>query len=297
MIRNTMIKLIVRTLANRLNIAKQYKSVNRAGDMFAGMFLRVPKTCEISFVDAGGVPGEWIGHAGPDSGRRIFFIHGGGYVLFSTKIYRDLIYRIARASDARVLAVNYRLAPEHPHPAAVDDVMAAYRRLLETGVKPSRVAVMGDSAGGGLTLVLLQKLRDKKLPLPACAVCLSPWTDLTLSGAAHRENRVRDPMMRKNILHDCIAHYVGTSKPSIPAISPLFGKFSQLPPLLFQVGTEEVLLDDSRMAAERAANAGTIAELQVWPGMIHDFQMWAKVLPDSRRAIRAIGHFVKQHIQ
>lgn len=296
MTRNTIIKFIVRTLANRLDIKKNYGSVNRAGETFADLFLRIPKTCEITEVDAGGVPGEWIAHAGPDTGRRILFIHGGGYVLFSTKVYRDLIYRIARATDARVLAINYRLAPEHPHPAAVVDAMTAYRWLLKTGVKPSQVAVMGDSAGGGLTLVLLQQLRDKKIHLPACAVCLSPWTDLTLSGATHRENRERDPMMRKTILPDCVAHYAGNKKPSIPAISPLFGKFSKLPPLLFQAGTEEVLLDDSRMAAGQAAKAGTVAELQVWPGMIHDFQMWAKFLPDSRRAIIAIGQFVKRHV-
>jgi epsilon-lactone hydrolase len=296
MIMGNIVKLIVRMTASRLDVATKYRSMNRAADTFANVFLRIPRTCEITPVDAGGVPAEWFTLAEPDSGRRILFLHGGGYVLFSTTLYRDLIYRIARASNARVLAINYRLAPEHPYPAAVDDAMAAYRWLLKTGVKPSRVAVMGDSAGGGLSLVLLMKLRDKKLPLPACAVCMSPWTDLTLSNPTHRDNRKKDPMMQKTFLRDCAAHYVQKSTPSDPGISPQFGSFSKIPPLLIQAGTEEVLLDDSRVCAEKAATAGTNVELQVWPGMIHDFQMWARVLPDSRKAIRDIGRFVEKNI-
>jgi epsilon-lactone hydrolase len=296
MILATIVKLIVRLTAGRVDVATKYKSLNRGGDLFAKAFLRVPRTCRVSPVDAIGVPAEWFTPAGPDSGKRILYLHGGGYVLFSTTLYRDLICRIARASDARVLAINYRLAPEHPYPAAVDDAMAAYRWLLKTGVKPSRVAVMGDSAGGGLTFVLLQKLRDKKLPLPACAVCLSPWADLTMSNPTHRDNRKKDPMMQKTILRDCAAHYAGKKKQSDPGISPQFGKFSKLPPLLIQVGSEEVLLDDARVAAEKAGKAGTKVDLQVWHGMIHDFQMWAKVLPDARKAIRDIGRFIDKHI-
>lgn len=296
MIPGSIVKLIVRMAASRVNVAKNYRSLNRGGDFFAKVFLRIPRSCEVSPVDAGGVPAEWFIPAGPDTGKRILYLHGGGYVLFSTTLYRDVICRIARATNARVLAINYRLAPEHPYPAAVDDALAAYRWLLKTGVKPPRVAVMGDSAGGGLTLVLLMKLRDKKLPLPACAVCLSPWTDLTLSNPTHRDNREKDPMMQNTILRDCAAHYVQESRPSDPGISPQFGTFSQLPPLLIQAGTEEVLLDDSRVCAEKAAAAGTNVELQVWPGMIHDFQMWAKVLPDSRKAIRDIGRFMEKHI-
>ena len=290
------VKLIVRILAGRVNVAKGYRAMNRGAELFAKAFLPVPRSFTISPVDAGGVPSEWFTPAGPDSGRRILYIHGGGYVLFSTVLYRDLIFRIARAANARVLAINYRLAPEHPYPAAADDAMAAYRWLLKTGVKPAQVAVMGDSAGGGLTFVLLQKLRDKKLPLPACAVCMSPWTDLTLSNPSHRTNRKKDPMMQNAILRDCAAFYAGTKNPSDPGISPQFGRFSKLPPLLIQAGTEEVLLDDSRVCAEKALKAGTKVDLLVWTGMIHDFQMWAKVLPDARRAIRDIGRFVEKHI-
>jgi epsilon-lactone hydrolase len=296
MILAKMVKLVTRILAGRVDVAKSYQALNRGAELFAKAFLPVPRSFTITPVDAGGVPAEWFTPDGPDSGRRVLYLHGGGYVLFSTVLYRDLIWRIARAANARVLAINYRLAPGHPYPAAVDDALAAYRWLLKSGVKPQRLAVMGDSAGGGLTFVLLQKLRDNKLPLPACAVCLSPWTDLTMSNPSHRENVGRDPMMQGTILRDCAAYYAGTKKPSDPGISPQFGRFAKLPPLLIQAGTEEVLLDDSRVCAEKAAKAGTKVDLQVWPGMIHDFQMWAKVLPDARKAIRGIGRFVATHI-
>jgi epsilon-lactone hydrolase len=292
----SIIKMIVRKTTARLDILNHYAAIRKWADILSKVFLRVSGKCVSVSVDAGGVPGEWISRRGTDPKRTILFLHGGGYVLFDINLYRDLVFRITRASGARTLAINYRLAPEHPHPAAIDDAMTAYRWLLAQGTEPSRIAVMGDSAGGGMTLALLQKLRDAKMPLPGCAVCMSPWADLTRSGASYRENESREPMVRRKILADCVTHYAGKQDTSNPSISPLLGKFNKMPPMLIQVGTEEVLLDDARIAAEKATKAGAKVELQVWPGMIHDFQMWARILPDARKAIAAIGRFVEKQV-
>jgi acetyl esterase/lipase len=174
--------------------------------------------------------------------------------------------------------------------------MKAYRWLLANGVDPARLAVMGDSAGGGLTLALLLALRDAGDPLPACAVCLSPWTDLTCSGASMRTHRGKDPLLDP----ESIAHYAGLYSPvgdfTRPYVSPLFGDFRGLPPLLIHVGGAEVLLDDSRRVAEKATAAGVPVELKIWPRMIHVFQALAFILPEARKAIREIGSFTSRHI-
>lgn len=216
--------------------------------------------------------------------------------MFSTVFYREMVGRIAQAARARALSFNYRLAPMNPFPAALEDSLTAYEWLLSTGAKASRVAVIGDSAGGGLVLSLLQTLRDRKISLPACAVCISPWADLTLSGEGFEERRKKDHLMRGTALQCCAAHYLQGQKASHPSVSPLFGDFSNLPPLLFQAGGEEVLLMDSVTAVEKSRAVGTAATLSVWAGQVHDFQLWAKILPDGRKAIQEIGRFVQKHI-
>jgi epsilon-lactone hydrolase len=292
---NTIIKLILRIFRRTIDITN-IRAIRKGSEKLVARYVKLPRRCEITPVDAGGIPAEWVSWKGAESGRVILYLHGGGYTICSPRTHRDLMWRLARAAGARVLVPDYRLAPEHPHPAAVEDAVAAYRWLLKKGVKPRRLAVMGDSAGGGLALVLLQQLRDRKVPLPACAVCLSPWTDLTASGDSMRANRCRDPLLWPEAIAYTARLYAPEADLAKPAVSPLFGSFRGLPPLLIQVGGAEVLLDDSRRAAAKAAIAGVPTAITIWPGMIHVFQAMAFILKESRRAIREIGQFVAKQI-
>lgn len=295
MFRNSIIKLIIRWWRHKVDYTRPI-AIRKGTEKMAARYIRVPDRCEINPVDAGGVPAEWVSWKGSDSGRVIFYLHGGGYVFCSPRTHRDLMWRLARACGARVLVPDYRLAPENPHPAAVDDAVRAYRWLMKSGVKSSRVAVMGDSAGGGLTLVLLQQLRDRKITLPACGVCLSPWSDLTASGESMQKNRRKDPLLSPEAITHFARLYAPERDLAKPTVSPLFGSFKGLPPLLLQAGSGEVLLDDARRVAEKAAAEGVNTGITIWPGMIHVFQSLAFMLKDARSAIRDIGQFVERHI-
>ncbi len=296
MIRYRITRMIIRRYSRRCDSTK-YKGMRKWEERAAAKYIRLPEKCQITQVDIGGLPAEWVHWKGADSGRVILYLHGGGYVLCSPRTHRDLVCRIARASGARALSIEYRRGPEHPHPAAVDDAVAAYLWLLKkSGIDPKRIAVMGDSAGGGLTLVFLQTLRDRKIPLPACAVCMSPWADLTCSGETHKTNRRKDPVLPAPVLPGFARLYAPGGDLSRPSVSPLFGDFASLPPILIHVGTDEILLDDSHRVTEKARQAGTAVELKIWPRMIHVFQAMAFMLPQARQAIREIGAFVERHI-
>ena len=287
--------MIIRRYSRKID-SRKYRGIRKWAERGVAKYVKLPEKCVITPADAGGVPAEWVCWQGADDGRVILFLHGGGYVFCSPFTHRDLVCRIARASAARALSLGYRLAPEHPHPAAVEDALAAYRWLLESGTDPSRITVMGDSAGGGLTLALLQTLRDRKLPLPACAVCMSPWADLTCSSASFKKNSRKDPVLPAKVVPDFARMYVPDGDLARPSISPLFGDFSGLPPLLIHVGTDEILLDDSRGVAEMASKTGTAVELKIWPDMIHVFQSLAFLHPDARQSIQEIGEFVARRI-
>jgi len=294
MIRYRIARLMIRRYSRRCDCTK-YRGMRKWEEGAAAKYIRLPEKCLITPVAIGSLPAEWVAWRGADAGRVILYLHGGGYVLCSPRTHRDLICRIARASGARALSIEYRRGPEHPHPAAVEDAVAAYRWLLKGGTDPKRIAVMGDSAGGGLALVLLQALRRRKIPLPACAVCMSPWADLTCSGETHRTNIGIDPVLPASALPGFARLYAPQGDLSDPAVSPLFGDFAKLPPILIHVGTDEILLDDSRRVAEKA-QAGTEAELKIWPRMIHVFHAMAFLLPQARQAIREIGDFVERRI-
>jgi monoterpene epsilon-lactone hydrolase len=247
-------------------------------------------TCEP--VDAGGVPAEWIAAPGAVKDRVILYLHGGGYVIGSINTHRAMIARIARASNARALAIDYRLAPEHPFPAAVDDATRAYKWLLAQGYKPQKIVIAGDSAGGGLTLATLIALRDSGQPLPAGAVPISPWTDLEGTGESVRSRAEKDPMVAQDNLAESAKQYYGAHDPKDPLVSPLHANFRGLPPMLIQVGDAEILLDDATRVAERAKLAGVDVELEVWDDMIHVWHVFAKLLPEGQQAIDKIGKFV-----
>jgi epsilon-lactone hydrolase len=243
-------------------------------------------------LDAGGVRADRVSTQLSESCRHVLFLHGGGFIVGSPALYRHFTWRIASAAHACVLVVDYRLAPEHPFPAALDDAVMAYRWLLADGAKPQRIAVMGDSAGGGLALSLLLRLRDQGMPLPAAAVALSPWTDLALTGPSLRLNASADPLVSPDQARRFVDCYLAGADPRSPYASPLYGNLEGLPPTLIQVGSDEVLRDDAVRMADRMHAAGCRVELEIWPRMPHVWHLFAPVMPEARQAIVRIGDFV-----
>ena len=246
-------------------------------------------------VNAGGVPAEWISTPGADAERVIYYLHGGGYVIGSIKTHREMVSRLSRAAGARALAIDYRLAPEHPFPAAVEDATAAYRWLLSTGVDPARLVIAGDSAGGGLTVATLVALRDARDPLPAAAVCLSPWVDLEMLGESMTTKADIDPIVQRDLILAMAKAYLGGADPRVPLAAPLHADLAGLPPLLIHVGTAEMLLDDSTRLADKAKSAGVDVTLEPWDDMIHVWQLFAPMLPEGQQAIDRIGEFIRKH--
>jgi len=241
---------------------------------------------------AGGVPAEWLTPPGADASRVLYYLHGGGFVACSPATHRRMVARIAGRAGLRALLPDYRLAPEHPYPAALDDCVAGYQHLLQLGLAPERIVIAGDSAGGALTLGTLLRLRDAGVPLPAGAVCLSPATDATLSGGSFVSRADDDALLAPAFCRSVIAAYLPDEADRLgPYASPLRAELAGLPPLLLQVGTHEILHDDSTRFAERARSAGVDVTLEVWDGMWHVFQMFDA--PESRRAVERIAQFVR----
>ena len=254
-----------------------------------------PPGTKISEEGLGGIPAMRVATPASMPERHILFLHGGGYVTGRPELYRHVLWRFADAARSRLAAIRYRLAPEYPFPAALDDAVAAWRGLLVEGVTPERMAVMGDSAGGGLALALALRLRDEGLPLPSAVVAMSPWTDLALTGQSLHRNRSADPMLNAEDVPHLAARYLNGADPRHPYISPLYGDPTGLPPTLIQVGSDEILRDDAVRMAERMREAGCAIELEIWRRMPHVFQSFANVMPEARRAVARIGLFVRQH--
>ena len=247
-------------------------------------------------VVANGVDAAWICAPGAATDRVVLYLHGGGYIMGSLNTHRDLMGRISRAAQTRVLGLDYRLAPEHPFPAAVDDTVAGYRFLLDQGLPPSRLAIAGDSAGGALTLAALIAGRDAGLPMPAAAVCLSPFLDLEGTGESITTRADVDPIATPEVIDVWAKAYLAGADPRTPLANPLCADLHGLPALLIQVGDHEVLLDDSTRLAQRAQAAGVDVKLEVWPEMIHRWHSYAAVLPEGQQAIDDIGTFLRAHI-
>lgn len=246
-------------------------------------------------VDVNGIPAEWISISGQEPDRTILYLHGGGYVIGSINTHREVVSRIARASGARALLIEYRLAPEHPFPAALDDAVSAYRWLRTQGVPAGEIVIAGDSAGGGLTLATLLALRDASDELPAAGVGISPWTDLAGEGESVVTKAGVDPMVQKAGLDQMARQYVGPDGDvKAPLASPLYAELTGLPPLLLQVGTAETLLDDSTRFAAKAESAGVEVTLEPWEDMFHVWHFFAGMLPEGQQAIDRIGEFVRQ---
>jgi monoterpene epsilon-lactone hydrolase len=245
-------------------------------------------------VDADGVRADMIATPDSEADRHVLFLHGGAFIIGSPNLYRHLTWRIASATRSRLLAVDYRLAPEHPFPAALEDAFTAYRWLVTSGADPRRIAVMGDSAGGGLVFSLMLRLRDEGYPLPGAAVALSPWTDLALTGASLRVNATFDPMLSADDPPLFVNDYLAGADPRAPYVSPLYGDPVGLPPTFIQVGSDEVLRDDAVRMADRMRAAGCQVELEIWPRMPHVWHVFVPLIPEARRAIERVGAFVRE---
>jgi monoterpene epsilon-lactone hydrolase len=294
-LRSELVRLGVRWFIKRKRRRRPTVAAARQSILTATRWVPSPPAgTEVVAVDAGGVPGELVATPASRPDRHVLFLHGGGYVTGSPALYRHFTWRIATAVRARVLAIDYRLAPEHPFPAALDDALAAFRWLLAGMADPQRAAVLGDSAGGGLALALLLRLRDEGIELPAAAVALSPWTDLALTGTSLSLNVKSDPMLNAKdtrLFADC---YLAGADPRNPYASPLYGNLAGLPPTLIHVGSDEILHDDAVRMAENLRAAGCRVRIEVWRRMPHGWHLFAPVLPEAMEAIAHIGAFADQ---
>jgi epsilon-lactone hydrolase len=265
---------------------------------FESVASPAPPGTTVEPVDAGGVPAEWVIAAGVDSARVLLYLHGGAYQAGSPATLRRMIALISAAAQARVLSVGYRLAPEHPFPAAVDDAQTAYRFLLSRdashgGTDPAAIAIAGDSAGGGLTLATLVALRDAGDPLPAAAVAMSPWTDLALTSESLSTRADIDVIIKPDGMRGDAATYLAGADPRHPYASPLYADLHGLPSILIHVGDAEVILDDSTRFAAKARAAGVDVTLEVWDEMPHVWHAFAGLLPESDQAIERIGAWLR----
>lgn len=300
MTRMTMKNAILTNLAKLQrgsSIGAAVPAMRRAIDSLATRYMgQPPAHVHVRSVLAGGVPGEWISSGKPNKDRVLLYLHGGGYIVCSIETHRNLIWRMARTINGRALAINYRLAPEDPYPAAVDDAESTYRWLLETGTKPENIVVAGDSAGGGLTFALMVRLKSLGLPLPAACIGLSPWTDLAATGKSLKRNARKDPMFDPAMLPRAIDLYAQGVDVRHPEVSPLYADHTDFPPTLIQVGSTEILLDDSRRMAASLQQSGVECELDVWRGMPHVWQVFSQKMPEGREAILRMGHFMNRHL-
>ena len=272
--------------SDSLTIAERRAQYERAEKVFP-----TPPEVKVERVTAPAAPAEWLRPPSAAPGRVVLYLHGGGYVIGSPRSHRHLAAAIATAAGSSALLLEYRCAPESPFPAALDDAVATYRWLLDQGVSAGGIAIAGDSAGGGLTVATLLALRDAGLPLPVAGVCISPWVDLTCSGASYATKADADPIVKRAVVDEMARAYLGARDRRTPLASPLFADLRGLPPLLIQVGSEEVLLDDSVQLAERARAAGVDTTLEVWDQMIHVWQWFLPMLDEAEEAVAAIGRF------
>jgi acetyl esterase/lipase len=252
---------------------------------------------QLTEVDINGVPGEYSIVPGSDLSRVLIFFHGGGYCSGSIQSHRRLVTEAGRAAGMRTLAVGYRLAPEHPFPAAYEDALTVWQFLRDQRIPPFRIAIGGDSAGAGLTLALIGRLLDAQEELPACAWLISPWTDLTMSGSSLVSKAAVDPLIHKEYLNELADAYLPAGMDRKDSrVSPLYADLENFPPMLIQVGSDETLLDDATRLAGRAGAAEVAVTLEIWPHMIHAWQLWNAHLESGRRALMSAGAFVRGHL-
>ena len=263
-------------------------------DLFAASRI----TASIEPASVGGVKAEWVCAPATRREQAVLYLHGGGFKIGSINSHRELMANISDAAGCRVLGIDYRLAPEHPFPAALEDVLATYEWLRSEGYQPRELAFAGDSAGAGLALSAMLALRDAHRPLPAAAVLMSPWTDLTASGPSYQSRADADPIYRRSMILMMAGAYLGPDGDArAPLVSPLFGDLNGLPPMLIQVGDREIVLSDSVLLAEKARAAGVEVAVEIWEGMIHVFQQFPAELVEARQALQSAGLFLRGRLE
>jgi len=262
----------------------------------AGFFGKLPEKIEVSPVQIGDLYAEWIAPSNTAKDRVILYFHGGGYATGSCKAHRGIVAKFVNGSGIAALVFDYRLAPEHPFPAALDDSLAAYRWLLDQGIAPAHIVFVGDSAGGGLGLAALLALKDKNIPLPKAAVALSPWTDVKNTGESWQTNAKVDTLSWKESQVVFSKYYAGDNDPGLPWISPLYGDLRGLPPILIYVGGDETLLSDSTRFAEKAKEAGVDVTLRVGEGLFHCYPACSPLFPEAKQAMEEICTFIQTQI-
>ena len=294
---NDEIKVVRQLLASMPDSSGKPIEERRKLMELASAAAHIPEGIAVEAADAGGTPAEWLRPEGAPADRTILYLHGGGYTMGSLVTHRQMVACIAKAAAVSVLSLDYRLAPEHPFPAAVEDAAAAYRLLLKQGFAPEKIAIAGDSAGGGLTMATLVMLRDSGDPLPAAAICLSPLTDLTCSSETYSANAATEAMIAEDMIKEMAAMYLQGRDPKTPLASPIFADLTGFPPILIQVGSEEVLLGDSLALDRKAKACGVDSTLEIWQDMIHVWQAFSPILTEGRDAIARIGEFYRTYIR
>jgi epsilon-lactone hydrolase len=267
---------------------------HRASDLKNSRLMGgIPKTVKAGKIDIDGIQAEWIIPLNAHLERVILYLHGGGYVIGSIETYRMLCSLLAYYTGVKVLVPDYRLAPENPFPAALDDALKVYCWLLEQGFSPANIIICGDSAGGGLSVATVLALKEKSESLPAAVVCLSPWADLMLKNETHITKAKAEVILRTDVLREWALCYTNESNLSNPLVSPIYADFHGFPPLLIQVGSDEILLGDSILLAEKAQAGGVQVKLKIWDGMWHVWQTLGNLIPENKTAFEEIDQFVR----
>jgi len=266
----------------------------RAGMEKMTSMAKMPDGVRTEKINCDGVPAEWIIPQNLKNPGVVLYLHGGGYAMGSINTHRALMARIADASKTKVLGIEYRLAPENPFPCAIDDAFKAYNWLLEQGFDHSKIVISGDSAGGGLTVALLIRIRDENAPRPAAGVCLSPWLDLVATGESILKLADEDPLIDLTSVKQFALYYAPEEKLKHPWISPLYADLTGLPPIYIQVSTSEILLDDTRRFAEKAQFAGIDIQVEYWEKMVHVWQAFGSYLPEALQAIQKLGIYIEK---
>jgi len=288
-------KISVKTALGRSLSDMETNDIRQKLDQIASKLGKHPKGCKIKTIQIDGMYGEWYIPENALQGKVILYLHGGAYEYCSAKTHGPLAARIGDAAGLKVLLPEYRLAPEHPFPAAIEDAIKVYHWLLGQGYDSSDIIFAGDSAGGGLSVVTALVLREQNEPLPAAIICLSPWVDLTSSGVSYSKNKVVDPYLKVDEVREAARMYAGKERLDHPLISPIFADLTGLPPLFIQVGDQELLLSDAQMLAERAKASGVKVNLKVYEGMWHVWQM-TSFLPEAKQAMKEIGEYIKRTV-
>lgn len=295
-LRSHLARLIVKYwMSPKFNATSPVQKQRIALESFAKLSL-LPRKTRIEHLSVGSLKAEWISVGNTFEDCAILYLHGGAYNIGSLNTHRELAARISKASNASALLVDYRLAPEHAHPAAVDDVVMAYHWLTNNGYAPENIAIAGDSSGGGLAVASLVSLRDLGAQLPAAVVCISPWTDLAMTGESLKTKIDADPFITPAWLQSMARHYVADSDSRTPLISPIYADLHALPPMFVQVGSDEILLSDSTRLAERARDAGVDTTLDICQGMWHVWHFFAGKVPESNHAVNDAGRFIRKNL-